>query len=115
MPEKIRFNQGAEDILEDADKEDVHLGGIDFSKIPTLDKEIYMQMADIRRKMESAGDITSLAGRIDNLSSIVKDSARGNISEDEKNFLGLISNKLQNLSLMVQREVYKRRKHEKQA
>ncbi len=59
------------------------------------------------------GDIVAFKDRIEDLIDVTKKTSIGASNEDEKNFVRLVANKLQNLSLMLQKEMYKRKKDAK--
>lgn len=96
-------NIGEKSIIELEDQNDPHLAGLNWNNISATNIDLYLQVADIRKKAsQPEGDILDFAKRIEDLSEVVKKSARVASNNDEKNFLAMAANKLAILSLRLQ-------------
>jgi len=101
------------DIISHEDIDDPHLKDVDLQNVSPTDIDFYLQMVNIRKGVEESGDILSYRDRIENLGSLISRATPAVKNNDEKNFLGMIANKLQNLSLQLQKEAYIRKKSRK--
>ncbi|MFH1193577.1 MAG: hypothetical protein V1661_01125 [bacterium] len=90
-----KISVGLENLIEDEDKYDPHFEGVNFNEIRPMDMDIYLQVAELRKKTAGEGGAI-LQEQIELLSQAVKQLAKdvNKGEESRKNFLGLVANKL---------------------
>jgi hypothetical protein len=91
-----KISVGLENLIEDEDKQDPHFEGVNFNEIRPTDMDMYLQVAELRKKTAGEGGGADFKERVELLSRVVKQLSKdvNKGEESRKNFLGMVANKL---------------------
>ncbi|MBU4421906.1 hypothetical protein L6259_04235 [Candidatus Parcubacteria bacterium] len=93
--------------IEEEDKGDTHLQGLDFDKLTPEDRDFYLEMVGLRGEYKELGASKELLARVDRLAEKIHKVSRELISDEgaRQKFGAMINNKLTIISMETQMDL----------